>query len=281
MSNLARRFVWNYFKRTTPLFNRVLFLFLMSAILFGCIPSSNDVRKAGIAISFDDHFIKDWYALRPMFKKYNAKVTFFITCSDSLNSEEITLLKQLESEGHEIGFHGTIHGRATDLIAAHGPQGYIDTELAPGLGYLAAAGFKPTSYAHPGGNHNARVDSVLLSNGFKILRDVAISRRKYSGIPLYIMAPRIMPWIYYSFNKNPIVDALLIDTDSELTMPEMKEAIATAKSNGTALMIFGHQPLKHEPVNGAYGFDIQFLENILREASQQGLKYYTMSELVE
>lgn len=247
----------------------------------GCVPSSNEVGKAGIAISFDDHFIKDWYALRPMFEKYNAKVTFFITCPDSLNTEEILLLKQLENEGHEIGFHGTIHGRATDLIAAHGPHGYIDTELAPGLGYLAAAGFRPTAYAHPGGNHNARVDSVLLNNGFKILRDVSISRRKVFGIPLYTIAPRIMPWIYYSFDKNPIVDALLIDYDSELTVHEMNEAIATAKSNGTALMVFGHQPLKSAPVNGEYGFDIQFLEQILKEASHQKLHYYTMSELVE
>ncbi len=216
--------------------------------------------------------------MRPLFEKYDARVTFFITCPDSLNAEEVAMLKQLEKEGHEIGFHGTVHAKSTELMAAGGPKGYIETELEPGMRHMAAAGFSPTSYAHPGGNHNDRVDSVLLTKGFTILRDVAISRRKYKGFQLYAWPPRWMKSIYYTFDGEQHVDALMIDYD-EVTADEIADAIREAKENGTALMVFGHEPLYSAPQNGKYGFSVRFLDAILREAHGQGLKFYTMSEL--
>jgi peptidoglycan/xylan/chitin deacetylase (PgdA/CDA1 family) len=247
---------------------------------FSCQQKNETSQTAGIAISFDDRFIEEWYALRPLFQKYDAKVTFFITCSDGLQIEEIEKLKQLEADGHEIGFHGTIHGKSTELITL-GSDKYVETELTPGLKWMADAGFYPTSYAHPGGNHNVQVDSVLLANGFKILRDVAISRRVFRGIPLYTLAPRVMNWIYYKFDQESIIDALLIDQDSEITEDEIKDAIVQAKKTNTALMLFGHEPLYAKPVNGEYGFDVSFLETILKEAKAQELKFYTMTELAE
>jgi peptidoglycan/xylan/chitin deacetylase (PgdA/CDA1 family) len=256
-------------------------LLISLCLMAGSCQQKNKIsEKAGIAISFDDHFIDEWYTLRPLFQKYDAKVTFFITCSDSLKKDEIAKLKQLQADGHEIGFHGTIHGKSTELIT-HGAEKYIETELAPGIKLMAEAGFNPTSYAHPGGNHNAQVDSVLLANGFKILRDVAISRRVFRGIPLYTLAPRIMNWIYYKFDQESIVDALLIDQDSEITESEIKDAITKARESNTALMVFGHEPLYTKPVNGEYGFSVSFLETILKEAKRQNLKFYTMTGLVE
>ncbi|MCF2490412.1 polysaccharide deacetylase family protein [Dyadobacter sp. CY347] len=245
-----------------------------------CRQNAQTNEKAGVAISFDDHFINEWFALRPIFQKYNAKVTFFVTCPDSLTADEVSKLKTLQSDGHEIGFHGTIHGKSTELIMA-GPENYKKIELAPGLSYMAKAGFNPTSYAHPGGNHNDQVDSVLLASGFKILRDVAISRRKIMGFQMYALAPRLMPWIYYDFDSERIVDALLIDEDSGLTEAEMKEALEKAKTDNKALMLFGHEPLYGKPKNGEYGFDVPFLEQILKEADRQKLKFYTMSELAD
>jgi hypothetical protein len=144
---------------------------------------------------------------------------------------------------------------------------------------MKLAGFEPQSYAHPGGDHNDQVDSVLLASGFKILRDVAISRRRMFGVQLYALAPRLMNHIFYPFDKEKIVDALLIDTDAELTVGEMQDAIGKAKETGTALMLFGHQPLHTAPKNGAYGFNVAFLEQILKEAQRQKLRFYTMAEL--
>ncbi|NIJ51075.1 polysaccharide deacetylase family protein [Dyadobacter arcticus] len=265
--------------RLIRLFHIILAALSFGAVLIACQPDTKIANKSGVAISFDDHFINEWYALRPLFQKYNAKVTFFITCPDSLSTDEITKLKQLEKDGHEIGFHSTTHGKSTELIAAVGPAKYADLELKPGLKHMAAAGFSPTSYAHPGGNHNDKVDSVLTAYGFKILRDVAVSRRKLLGLQVYALAPRLMSWIYYKFDHQTSVDALLIDTDSGVTEVGMKEAIQKAKASNIALMLFGHEPLYNDPKNGEYGFSVALLEKILREAHAQKLKFYTMSEL--
>jgi peptidoglycan/xylan/chitin deacetylase (PgdA/CDA1 family) len=253
------------------------FIFVFSLIC--CQRKPDNSEKSGIAISFDDHFINDWYALRPLFQKYDANVTFFLTCPDTLTPDEIIKIKQLQKDGHEIGFHGTIHGNATEMLKSHGPQEYIETELKPGLRYLAQIGIKPTSYAHPGGNHTDEVDSILLENGFKILRDVAQAERELFGIPVYHLAPRIMRWIYYPFNKQQIVDALMIDEGTNISENEIKEALKKAKDTNTAIMLFGHQPLYEKPKNGEYGFSVAFLETILKEAKSQNLKFYTMSEL--
>lgn len=257
----------------------VLLLLNLWLLNSGCQQKPDNSEKAGIAISFDDHFIDDWYALRPLFQKYNTRVTFFLTCPDTLTSDETDKIKQLQKDGHEIGFHGTLHGNATEMIGAHGPQKYVEIELEPGLKHLAQIGIRPTSYAHPGGNHTDQADSILLANGFKILRDVAQAERKLFGIPVYHFAPSIMKWIYYPFSKEQIVDALMIDEGTNISEKEIKEALKKAKDTNTAIMIFGHQPLYDKPKNGAYGFSVAFLETILKEAKIQKLKFYTMSEL--
>ncbi len=261
--------------------HRLSWCVLICVILFNvsCKEKQGTTERAGIAISFDDHFINEWYALRPLFQKYNAKVTFYITCGDSLTRDEIIKLKLLQRDGHEIGFHGTVHSKATEMIQAWGVQKYIDSELALGLAYMRAAGFNPTSYAHPGGNHNDQVDSVLYANGFVIVRDVAIANRVFKGIPLYSIAPRVMNWIYYPFDKGKNVDALLIDMDAGLSDDDLRDALQKAKETGTALMLFGHEPLPGKPKAGEYGFDITFLEGILKTAHADSLRYYTMSEL--
>ena len=252
----------------------------MFVLLFlSCQQKKVNSEKAGVAISFDDHFIDEWYVLRPLLKKYNAKVTFFMTCPDSLTKDEIFKIKQLQKEGHEIGFHGTIHGNATAMLASAGPQRYFETELEPGLKHLERIGIRPTSYAHPGGNHTDQADSVLLANGFKILRDVAQAERKLFGIPVYHFAPRIMNWIYYSFDKKQIVDALMIDEGTNISEKEIKDALEKAKNTHTTIMLFGHKPLYEKPKSGEYGFSVTFLETILKEAKAQDLKFYTMSEL--
>ena len=260
-------------------FFKLLLSCLVLMGLSGCDSPPKHPERAGIALSFDDHFLKEWTELIPLFRKYNAKVTFFINCPDSLSTEDITLLKQLQNEGHEIGYHGTIHGVSTQMIQDLGVDGYLHTEIRPGLSYLNKAGFYPTSYAHPGGNHNARVDSVLLASGFQILRDVALAERSYKGFRLYHIPPKYLPQIYYDFDQERVVDALLIDYSANLSSEEMKDVLKKAKAKGKAVMLFGHEPLTAPPTATQYGFDIAFLEEILTTALELNLKFYRMSDL--
>ena len=92
-----------------------IFCLLLFVMVFAC-KQKKPVQQAGIAVSFDDRFVKEWYQLRPLLKKYNAKCTFYITQPDSLSDEEVKLLHELQKEGHEIGCHGAMHVRSMYYI---------------------------------------------------------------------------------------------------------------------------------------------------------------------
>jgi peptidoglycan-N-acetylglucosamine deacetylase len=242
-------------------------------------PQKELSNMGGVAISFDDYFIEEWRQLGPMFAKHGAKVTFFATIPDALPDREVRILSEFEAGGHEIGFHGTIHGNAQQLLQQGGVNNYLNTEIKPGLNFLKKAGFTPISYAHPGGNRTDRTDSILLKQGFTILRDVAKNERSLLNVKLYHISPKYMPHIFYRFDGDKTVDALLIDTDVNISKAEIKEALLRAKQTGTTLMLFGHKPLLAEPKAGEYGFRVSFLKYIVEQADSLGLRFYTMSEL--
>ena len=256
----------------------LLVAFGLIALLNGCQPA-NTKHQGGIALSFDDRFINEWYQLRPVFKKYNAHVTFYITQFDSLSPIEIAQLKTLQQEGHEIGCHGAIHTNSVEYVRNHSMQDYMEVEIYPALRSMKQHGFRPVTFAHPGGTHNEAIDRELLQH-FSLLRDVALIQRTIFGITLR-WTVRLMPGIYHHFDGNRTVDALLFDEGAGLAMSDLKAAMDKARDNGTALMLFGHKPYQQAISAGGYGFLIPRLDSILAESQRLGLKTYTMSELPE
>lgn len=257
-------------------FQNIVWYLWIGFLLVGC--ETRTPFPGGIAISFDDRFIEEWYELRPLFANYGAKVTFYIH-GDTLTEAELKMLHELQNDGHEIAFHGTIHGDASQLLKNHGIEGYLDQEIRPGLAFFRRHGFNPTSYAHPGGTRTRKTDEALLTKGFVTLRDVAKAERYYRGIKLYHIPPAFMPHIFYRFNDRKNLYALQIDRETQLSVEEMKKAIRKAGEKGSVLMLFGHQPLPDNPTTEQYGFEIAFLKEILQEAQSAGLRFYTMSEL--
>ena len=256
---------------------RVVALVTLIMLLNTC-QSAKPTRLPGIALSFDDRFIKEWYQLRPTFLKYNTRVTFYITQFDSLTTDEIAQLKVLQQEGHEIGCHGAIHTNSVNYVRQHAMSQYLNDEIYPALRSMKRQGFRPTSFAHPGGKHNRIVNSELL-NYFVLLRDVALLERTIWGITLR-WDVRFMPSIYHHFDKDSTVDALLFDEGSGVNLNDLNVAMRKAKEEGSVLMLFGHKPYQHAVQPGGYGFLTEHLTYILAESRRLGLKTYTMSELV-
>ena len=252
-------------------FIRLLFL------LTGC-QAVESKQPAGIALSFDDRFIHEWYQLRPIFKKYDAHVTFYITQFDSLTPVEIAQLKTLQQDGHEIGCHGAIHTNAVQYVRDHSVADYINAEVYPALRSMQSKGFRPTSFAFPGGAHTRETDQELLKH-FVMLRDVAQIERTVWGIRLHGNV-RLMPWIFYHFNGDCITDALLFDEGAGLAPDDLRTALHKAKDDQSVLLLFGHKPYAHRVEKGGYGFLAKRLELILLASNRLNLKTYTMSELV-
>lgn len=115
----------------------------------------------GLAFSFDDHDIRGWHALLPLFARYGAKVTFFISAYQTLDAEERSLLHELEAAGHAVEYHSTNHLDAAAYVSEHGAESYLADEILPGLTAMRADGFAPQVFAYPFGARSAASDEAL------------------------------------------------------------------------------------------------------------------------
>jgi peptidoglycan-N-acetylglucosamine deacetylase len=246
--------------------------------LFQACKQGNSLQEAGIAISFDDRFVKEWYELRPLLKKYNARCTFFITQPDSLSHDEVIMLHQLQKEGNEIGCHGAMHVRSMYYIWDFSLDEYMKNEIFPALKTMKKQGFSPKTFAHPGGSQTWYSDRELLKH-FTILRDVSMKTRTLWDYD-YTHEIEDIDEIFHQYNGTRKVNALLIDTSAKLTIEDIKKGLKRASKDGSVMMMFGHKPLtKTTQKADEYGFDVKFLEQILEESAKLNLKTYTMQEL--
>lgn len=252
--------------------------FIVLIELFSTCKQRKIVQKAGVAISFDDRFVKEWYQIRPLLKKYNAKCTFYITQPDSLSHEEVIILHKLENEGNEIGCHGAMHVRSMYYIWDFSLEEYMNNEIFPALRTMKKYGFSPKTFAHPGGSQMWYSDRELLKH-FALLRDVSMKTRTLWDYN-YTHEIEDIDEIFYQHDDTKKVNALLIDTSAKLTIKDIKKGLKRASKEGSVMMMFGHKPLtKTARKADEYGFDIKFLEQILQESAKLNLKTYTMQEL--
>jgi peptidoglycan-N-acetylglucosamine deacetylase len=256
---------------------KLIFYYLIIIFITNC-DIKKVIKQGGIAISFDDRFVKEWYQLRPIFNKYNAKITLYITQPDSLSDEEVKLLHQLQKEGHEIGCHSTNHERAAYYLREHSLKEYMENEIFSALSSMKKHGFSPKTFAHPGGSQTWYSDRELLKY-FTLLRDVSMKTRNLWGFQ-YTQEVDEIDEIYFKHDNTQKVNALWIDTNANLTIEDIKKGLQRAKNEGSVIMLFGHKPLSEKQQKShQYGFDIQFLEQILSESAKLNLKSFTMQQL--
>lgn len=252
------------------------YFFLM--LFFSSCHSQKSTLLGGIALSFDDRFVKEWVQLKPLLNKYNVKATFYVTQPDSLSEEEVQILHELRKDGHEIGCHGALHVRSMYYIWDNSLKEYMEDEIFHALRTMKKQGFSPKTFAHPGGSQTWYSDRELLKY-FTILRDVSMKYRNILGFN-YIREVENMDEIYHQRNHQQKVNALLIDVSAKLTLEDIKKGLQRASKEGSVMMLFGHKPLTKTTQNiNEYGFDVQLLEQILAESAKLNLKAYTMQEL--
>lgn len=246
-----------------------IFLSILCLVLISACRYNDKPKAPGICISFDDRSIDDWFNMKNLFKEYDAHATFFITQFDSLDDTEIQMLKELQKDGHEIGFHGAKHVYAEYYIKENSYSAYLKNEIDDGLQSMRLAGFECRSFAYPYGSTYRFTDYLLLKR-FDFVRLVAALRK---GGDL-----KSIDEIYYSGGNTAA--AIGIDGGSGVTSTMIEGGLKRAKQNGEVLMIYGHQPVENKNPE-PYQFNFQLLKQILKQSNQYGLKFYTFRELNE
>jgi peptidoglycan/xylan/chitin deacetylase (PgdA/CDA1 family) len=144
-----------------------------------------EARGPGIALSLDDASVQLWTDTRPLFDRYGAKVTFFVSRYHRLGPELRDQLRALAMDGHEIAAHSVNHVRAPEFVEDHGLARYLAEEVVPSIEILRDEGYEVSAFAYPYGARTSETDRAILEH-VPILRAVSFSW----GAPIQDGCPR-------------------------------------------------------------------------------------------
>ena len=116
-----------------------------------------------VALSFDDSHVDDWLAGAPLFARYGARVTFWISRFDRMPPSERAGLHQLAAAGHAIEAHGVEHRDARDYASDYGVARWLADEVQPSIDELRAEGYPVHGYAYPFGARTDATDRAAAS----------------------------------------------------------------------------------------------------------------------
>ena len=244
---------------------KVFYLFAATALFAALIVSCNKSKeKVGIAFTFDDSSIDEWYAQRSLFQKYNIHATFFVTRPHLMDSNLVNKLKILESDGHEIACHAYEHKHATDYELT---EDYINQQIKPALQKFQELGFNITSFAYPYGASTPALDSALLQY-FKVIRK-ATHNTQDTTINQY-------PEIYANANAYRIVNAMGMDRYYGISFENFETGIKRAVKNKEILIVYAHIT---DTSNWDFAIHPEYLEKLFLICKKHHVKSMTMSEM--
>jgi len=139
----------------------------------------------GIALSLDDASVQLWTDARPLFDRYGAKITFFVSRYHRLGPALRDQLRALAADGHEIAAHTVNHLRGPEFVEDHGLERYLTEEVVPSIQILRDDGYDVTAFAYPYGARTSETDRAILEH-VPILRAVSFSW----GAPVQDGCPR-------------------------------------------------------------------------------------------
>ena len=112
-----------------------------------------------LALCFDDRNFEDWERAIPLFAKYGAHATFFV--SGEFTPDAVRASKKLLEAGHSIGLHGLNHRDVPELIAQKGADAYFAAEIDRPKRQCDVAYIPVRSFAYPNNRRDDETDKVL------------------------------------------------------------------------------------------------------------------------
>ncbi|TDH23264.1 hypothetical protein EXU57_17470 [Segetibacter sp. 3557_3] len=239
-------------------------LLLVWMFYVGCTKDSvknGHVDRPGIALTFDDTYIDEWYACLPLLDSFGVKATFYISSYHRFSSAQKLKLKHLQQKGHEIAFHSTNHFDLKQYLNNASMDKLIKCEILAGLEKMNADGFYPKTFAYPYGKHTALLDNEL-GKYFKSVRALNgttnLAKSLVTGC------------------ENRIIYGLGIDESSKRPLSQLLQLVRNAKS-GNACAVFvahhiGTDTLKMQ-------LPVYKLRALIEEAHSLKMSFCTISEL--
>jgi peptidoglycan/xylan/chitin deacetylase (PgdA/CDA1 family) len=239
-------------------------MIIIALIFPGCkkFEKNGQMKQAGIALTFDDDRVDNWFNYLPMFDSAGAKVTFYICKYNRFTPDQKKKLAIIQSHGHEIAFHSTNHYNMEDYVYKyrHTIDDLMKCEVENGLKLMNKDGFYPVTFAYPYGAHNGLFDKELMRY-FK-------SVRALNGTMDFSKS-------MVSTESNKLLYGLGIDKSSKRKDEEVLKMVKSAYENNSCAIFVAHN------INTADNLSVSKdrLMKIFSLAKELSLKFYTASEI--
>lgn len=219
------------------------------------------VERGGLALTFDDHYVDNWFHYIDLLDSMGVKATFYISNYNKFTAVQKVKLHKLQDHGHEIAFHSTTHANFLKTAASDGCEKLIKEEVLDGLKLMNNDGFYPTTFAYPYGKHNDVLDKFM----YKYFKSV----RALNGT-------QDLSRSLASLHDNKLLFGLGIDETSKRSMEKINGLLSLAQQTDRCAVLLVHNIERHDT-------DMQIpiwkLREVLASAKSLNLKFYTVSEI--
>lgn len=249
----------------------LILLFLPLILLLACSKEPNNQLGPGIVLTIDKP-PGTYIHLREFLKENGAKLTFYIEHYPKLDKGSISILRDFQTDGHEIAHHSLTHVHADDYSAAYGEKAYLNDEIIPVSEAMKKDGFFPETFAYPHGDCTAALDKALLKQ-FKNIRKIIA--------PYLHKELADMNQIYLNRKNVKVFFAAGVDIRYNIGEAEIMRALEKAKASRQTVSLYCHYLSKDgKPLEGSNShISEELFKKIILKAKELGLHFYTAKEL--
>lgn len=246
------------------------------------------ISKPGIAFSFDDSArILDWckYGIE-LFGYYDVKATFNVNGVHTIEGrrdhtqEEIDMLLELQSNGHEIAHHGYKHRNANKYCAEFGMVKWIEDEIKKLFSWMDLQSHsknkekfrKTVSFAYPYFSYSEKMNKEIIPKYYKVARGHLIGGN------------------LIDFNSTGVVPSLCIDSHLLRKPSNVNKILKFAKTACKNIIFTSHSILPEEAQWEEFGWEFtenegrwrtspRVIQYIIDEARKLDMEFYTTAEI--
>ncbi len=244
-----------------------------------CDPQPLGTRGV-LLLSFDDRNFAGWESARPLFAKYGAHATFFV--SGPIDDGSVRILKHLSADGHSIGLHGLNHLNADDAVGELGAERYYAEEVWPQVDCARKAYVPFEAFAYPNCRCNDETDALFREKGFEHVRGGVKGATPYDpdGVKQADRKPLVANDAVFfpasELTKRFRIDTIIVGEAYHTDIDEICACLRRAAERREVLSITSHDIA---PDAGHIHMKVEWLETILATASECGLAIIGFDEL--
>ena len=236
--------------------------------------------KGVLILSFDDRNFEDWRDAIPLFDKYGAHATFFV--SGEIDNDAVRTMKLLRAHGHSIGLHGLRHADADTAIAAKGAERYYDDDIARQKRTCDVCYVPVCCFGYPNGRRTKASDRIFYDRGFERVRCSVPGATPYDPKGMRQTVRKPLPTneaLFFPAKDLPKHRLIETITVGEAYRTDIEEVVACLVRAAARREVFAITSHGISPDARDIHMKTEWLERILAEAQKLGLRVIGFDEL--